>query len=420
MPQRTAKRLSHGEAVPDFDAHLHVALRGVRSALAEISAAVGADTTRPQNFARHLSLDKSLAWHLSKIITEKDAMSAVGHVPGRAGNRIVIKAFEKAGASEESLSNLRGALAEFDRMVEVHCGDRDTLQMMLGGANSESAARDEIHRKRLFQGASAIWGVQARIHLAAHVVAPNADDSESLDFAIVNGLVDFKRLRPSVPWAVSSLRQYSDDGSPLPVGTFEPLDETVAHDAAPLLREFCSQPLPPVRITPGGPNLTRFEIGEGPVGATGTLTCLTGWMWRKIAARYRTEHDQFGEHQVRLNTPAEMLIFDLYIHRGLEFNLPPQLQLYSQLPGGPLHPDGGQDAGLLRLRENIIDLGSGPPDMITPELPRHSAIAELAMRRLGTSPRDYQGYRLQMRYPPIPTMALYRHTLPERRKSRKG
>jgi hypothetical protein len=167
-------------------------------------------------------------------------------------------------------------------------------------------------------------------------------------------------------------------------------------------------------VTQGVPGITRYEITEGAVGNTGIITCMTGWMGRAAVIRHRTAEDTLGEHMCNINTPTELLIFDLFVHRGLDFDAP-KLFLYSQLPGGPLYPRGGRDVGLLPLREGIIDLGAGPPDVVTPELPRYRAITELAMRRLCGTPADYQGYRLKLRYPPIPTIAVYRHMLPEPR-----
>lgn len=399
-----------------FEEDLRAAVQGVRGALAEIVAAADVDATKPQQMARDVGLDKSLSWKLSRILNEEDAVATALHLPGKAGLRIVLRSFEKAGASEQSLNALRNAVSDFDRMIEVHCGDRETLELMLGHLRRDGQAQhDEALRKKSFQGNSAIWGVQARVHIAAQFAAPSASDPDVLDFATVSGLVDFRRLRSEVPWAVASVRQYSDDGTVKPVDQWEPIDQSMGSGEVPLLREFSTHPPPNVRVAPGLPGITRYEIVEGPVGNTGVTTCLTGWIDREVAVRHRTESDRFGEHVVSINTPAELLIFDLFVHRDIGFNMPPQLLLYSQLPGGPLYPKGGRDRGILPLREEIIRLGEGPPDMVTPEIPRYHVIMEQAMRRLRDDPSKYMGFRLKLRYPPIPTMAVYRHTLPEPR-----
>ncbi len=432
MPSTTAKKqaktIAHSEAVLPFDAHLRVAMQSVRAALAEVAASVNADTTRPQNLARQLNLDKSLAWHLSKILTEQDAMDTVAHLPGRAGNRIVVKAFEKAGASDSAVEALSAALAEFERMVETHCGDRDTLQMMLGhGHNGEGQAREEVHRRKLFQGASAIWGVKAKAQVAAHFVAPAGNDM--LDLAVACGLVDFRRLRTDVPWAVASVRQFTGDGAPQPNEVWEPVDPDLGQSDVPLMRDFCSQPVPDLRSAPGISGSTRYELMEGPVGNTAAVTCMTGWIHRRCVSRFRSDADRFGEFMVHITTPAELFVFDLFVHReaGLlggdraRIGGPPEMNLYSLLPGGPPYPVGGRDRGRLPLHEPLIDLGGGglkgigPPDVILPEFPRYSQAVDMVFTRLGWTAGDFHGYRMKMRYPPIPTLAVFRSTLAERR-----
>ena len=50
---------------------------------------------------------------------------------------------------------------------------------------------------------------------AARLLPPRVfHDPEILDFATVTGLADLRRLRSDVPWAVASVRQYNDDGTP--------------------------------------------------------------------------------------------------------------------------------------------------------------------------------------------------------------
>lgn len=412
MPAITHPKTGHEQGGLAFEDHLRTAVHGVRGALAEIMAGIEVDATKPQQMSRQVGLDKSLSWKLARILGEDDAYATAVHLPGKAGLRIVLRSFEKAGASEASLTSLRRAIAEFDRMVDTHCGDRETLEMMLGHLRRDGQAQhDESHRKKSFQGNSAIWGMQARLQIAAHFVAPGANDS--VDLAIVSGLVDLRRLRSDVPWAVASVRQFTGEGVPLPQEVFQAIDPNVGPGEVPLMREFCSASLPPLRIAPGQPGVTRYEIGEGPVGNTAAMTCITGWMNRAVAPRFKTEEDQYGEFMTTVTTPAELLIVDLYLHRACELAAP-DLALYSMLPGGPQYPQGGREHARLPLREGMIDLGAAPPDLIVPEMPRYRQIVESVFERLGHNANEFAGYRLRMRYPPIPTLPVFRSALPER------
>jgi hypothetical protein len=387
--------------------------------------------SRPQDTARRVGLDKSLSWKLSRIVMEEDAVSTVPLLPGRAGLNIALRGFSKAGASSVAIERLESAIAEFDRMVELHCGDRETLEMMLGHLHRDrvqAAAQDEVHRRKAFQGNSAIWGAQARAQICAHFVAPSTDDPDLCDIALVTGLIDLRRLRQDVPWAISTLRRYHDDGSALKRPVIEPIDTRVQRDQVPLMLDFCSHPLPEMRIAPEPAppgkcdGFTRHEIVEGQVGSTAACTAISGFITRGDWSRWRTEHDDVSEFVVTLVTPAELLIHDLYLHSDLRLDHPPEAALYSAMPSGPVFPDTSRARGLLPSREMVVELGS-PPASIVPEFPQYLEMVETVFRRLGESrsarnqqPRwsgqDFVGYRRTTRYPPIPTREVFRHPLP--------
>lgn len=407
----------------EFELLVRDATQRVRRTLAEALAIVRADPSRPQHVARHLGLDKNLAWKTARIVTDEDLLAAIPRLPGKAGIRILLDALLNAGAPAPVVDALRAALEEFDTLVETHAGDRETLQMMLTSLSQDAQRqRDETHRRLSYQGNSGTWGVQARAQISAHFVAPTPasfDPSGTrLDTAIISGLVDFRRLRPDVPWAVAALRTFRDDWSP-PTGPsvspIEPVEgETWTGQAPAIMRSFCSDPLPNLRLTPPRNNAVRYELVEGPVGNTAACTIMTGWYRRGGVDRFRSQHDWFGEHLAALSTPVETLLFDLYVHRELAFAIPPRYSIYSQLPGGPVYPDDSRDRGRLPLAEDLIDLGS-PPEPPTPETPRYNDMIALAAERLGWKLADFTGFRLRLRYPPIPALAVFRYELPEPR-----
>ena len=94
--------------------------------------------------------------------------------------------------------------------------------------------------------------------------------------------------------------------------------------------------------------------------------------------------------------------------------MPPTLHLYSNLPGGPIYPSGGRERGQLPLNETITNLGASPPDVVTPEVPRYRQMVGMVMERLGANLDDFEAYRLKLKYPPMPTVMVFRHELRER------
>lgn len=414
MPNKTLT--DSGAGLVQFEDDLRSAAQTVRSALAHTLTAVGADVSQPRSMAKRFGLDKTLAWKLSRVVSEDNLATLVDHLPGRAGLDIAIRSLEDAGAMSHSVAALRHAIAEFDRTVELHCGDRDTLELMLGHLHREGRQqREEAHRKRAFQGNRAVWGVQARLQVCLHFVAPNAADPSMLDTALISGLVDLRRLRQDTVWPVATLRQYADDGSPLPPHVVEPLDSRIkAGGGLPALADFSSSPLPPMRELPGTFGRTTYVITEGPVGNTAAITCLTGVMSRARFSRYRSEHDAFGGHAAGMSTPVECLLHDVYLHRDFAATVSPELAVYSQLHNEPTYPAGGYERGRLQMNESIIDLGDAPVDVVTPEFPRYRELCDLAFSRLGWTVRDFHGYRHRLRYPPLSCVDAFRYTLPER------
>jgi hypothetical protein len=412
VPKSSA--IGEEKTTSDFEADLKAVAHRLRSSILGLMASVNQDVSNPQAIARQFGLDKNLTWKISKVVQESDAFAALAHFPGQASVRALLKAFERAGATESSVRAMRQAAADFDHIVRVHSGDRVTLDMMLDNLVAERRhERMEIHRRTLYRGLSATWGVQARLQLCVNVVAPS-DDPDWVDVAWLSGLVELRRLRRDTPWAIASVGKFADDGSPLPVGTLEALDPRFnGPDTAPLLGDFCSKPLPDIRPAPPAGNMVRYQLVQGQVGKLAAVSCIIGLKGRSLVRRTKAENYTCGEHGARLYTPAELLIHDLYVHRDLRYAMSPELAVYSHMPGGLMYPGCEPGQGLLPVGDPVVSLGSQPPDVLTPEFPRYSKMIHYVFERSGWDMHDFAGFRVKLPYPPIPALAVLRYPLPE-------
>jgi hypothetical protein len=388
-----------------------LAARTLRRALLDALGAVGFSATKPLQFSRDLGVDKSLGWKVARFITEEDEIAAIRHLPGRPGMKILVDRLQASQVPPGLLGQVSGAIDDLDQVIVQHAGDRDSFDLMLQSL-SPSVAREkhEGFRRQAFAGNSAIWGVQARLQLAIHVVAPGKSD-DGLSLALSAGLVDFRRLRPDARWAIARRWRTTDAGNT--VGSaFTPIDPNAPKDGPPILTAFSTTPLPPLaaRQEPDRP-ITRFEIDAGPIGNSGACTCLTGWSNPDSASRFRSESDQFGEHFVTLSTPVEMLYFELWVHRSLEFAMHPRLGVYSQLPGGAIYPRDGKEAGKIEIPVDVTEISD---DLITEEYPRHAELVETTLAAVHGKLAEFRGFRVRMPYPPIPTAAVLRYELPNR------
>ena len=406
---------------PALEQHAENVLRRLRAAFADLFGALEIDAETPRHVARRLGLDKSLAWKVATIAHGVDLFAIGQHLPGSGGMEIFFKGAQRhlqgRAASPRAtrlIEAARSAVRDFDRLVEIHSGDRASLEIMLSSYARESPERlGMLHRKQLFSGASYLWGVQAKVQLRADFVAPSREPG-MVDIASVRGFIGLRRLRPEVPWVIDRTRIADDDARVRQPFGREALDPDCDSDTdAPLLPEFCSKPLPELRRVPGPEGFVHFELVPGAVGDTGAVTYVGGEVFRGVAPRYRDERNRFGEHGQLMRTPCRLLVFDVFLYRGLGFATPPALVVEGQPLGVPRYPSGDRERGRLPVHELVEDLGAGPPMVQTADISNYARIVGSVFSRLGWNASDFHGFRVRMRYPPSPTVVVLQYPLPE-------
>ncbi|MCB9897745.1 MAG: hypothetical protein H6825_07065 [Planctomycetes bacterium] len=399
--------------VPAFADELRVVMAWLRAALLQLHAGSGLPSTRPQEVSRRLGLNKNLTWKVSRIIGASDPFEAVSHVPGTAGMQILLDAFVAGGARPEDVGAVRDAMKSFDALIALHAGDRATLDLLVA-SHGPRGGRAELllsARQKAFLGNSSTFGVQARLQFSTAILAP-ADDGRRADYIQFSGLLGLRRLRPDVRWMVTRHFVFHDDGSPLPGSFGEPLDPRGPLDGVPLLRDFCSRPLPKLEIVQDGVE-RQVELPGGPVGNTAALDVVYGIMARSAVSAYRTPEDTIAQIGCTLVTPVEALQFDLLVHEDMPWDAP-EPALFSRLDGSRLvNLASSLDRNRLELVEDVTDLGPGLAALATPEMPRYTELVALALQRGGWDAARFRGYRITMRVPPIPTSLFYYWDLAE-------
>jgi hypothetical protein len=237
---------------------------------------------------------------------------------------------------------------------------------------------------------------------------------DTAEMVWAGGFVDLLRLRPDVPWADGGAMSWSGPNSEV-AAKIAPLFPEDAVEGVPLIREFCSSPLPRFRTKTALGGIWHFVIADGPFGHTGAVTLARGWRWTETPSIYESTPGECGEHGTLLYTPVELLIQDFLVHRSLTFahQPPPSASIHSRLPGGPEFPQEGVELTRMPMPEDVVELGS-PPSMTAIEIPRYQQLIERVLERLGRTPQEFVGFRHRVRYPTIPTIAVFRHPLLKR------
>ncbi len=395
----------------DFSEDVLEVVHRVRSALAGVLASLPEQPQQARQLARLFGIDATLGWKIFKVTHESDPLAAAQHIPTRAAMVGFRKAASRRKVPGKLLDALDAAIRDYERLIEIHADDRASFETMLNGLAAAGGDIPVAVRRAAFKANRSIWGVQAEAQLSATFLAPGTQDG-MLDVAAVRGFVQLKRLRPDVAWVIGRVRAATDQGVARHGVRWEPLDP--ADDApagAPLLRAFCSQPLPELREvrTPSG--VIEHELVEGPVGNTAAITCFTAQVGRNAVSSVASEDNRYGEVGAAARTPVVWLVQDLFVHESIYGRLHPQCRVYSELHERARYPASGRGRGVLPVRQDVSYLGKGAGVVQTPTIPQYTEMAAYVFERLGWDAGRFDVYRVQMQFPVIPSMVVISHPL---------
>ncbi len=379
-------------------------MQDLRGALLGLFQEVGSDPTKPQDVARRFKLNKNLTWKVAKIVGSRDAMDAVNQIPGASGMTIFLKAMSNAGASDKAIDRVSRAMDRYEQMIEIHVGDRASLELMLDGMASDQTKLLKS-RKLVYQGNTGLWGVQAQTRVTAQFIAPNAEDPTKLDTIQIAGLQHVRRLRPIPRWNVFRIGRFTLEDL---VTNRAPLDPDEV-DCPGLMRSFCDGPMPEIHIDEQGDGLI-YELGDGPVGRTGEFSCYFGYMHRSFVNRYTaSESGGRGSMFSAVSMPVRTLLFDVFVHRDLYPLVDAQVAVY----GKPWSSTGSFDEhAKLPIDEPLLDLGRGA-NVSTPLADHYPSVITQAHEQAGWEPDDFHCLRLVVEYPPMPSAIGVSFELPK-------
>lgn len=382
----------------------------LQAALIALYDSVGADPTSPQDVSRAFRLNKTLTWNIAKLLEAPDGLAAVPHVPGIASIEKVLRATSTRGAPDTAQAQVREAARDFERMIEVHVGDRATLDLIIDGLASNGSPGLELSRKRAFLGNSGIYGVQAKTNMMSVFLASNRDDPDQLDMVMLRGYVGLRRLRPSVRLPIFRLRQWSKEGQAIGSQKWEPI-EPGAPD--PFLTEFNRDELPEIKAVESADGVD-YVLQPGPIGNRGAFDLFFCDMLRSGACRHQTAEDKTGEFGLTLTVPTEQVIFDLIAHRDAAFALDAEAMVYAYFFAAGQREGDWDEASRLPIRQQPVEIAGSPPAVATPFVPRYADIHNHVYDRLGWKPSDFRGVRYSIKYMPLGSSAVLRFGLPER------
>ena len=241
-----------------------------------------------------------------------------------------------------------------------------------------------------------------------------------VDIAKLNGFVRLQRIRSASPFVLSRGKIYADYRAITAAFAREPFEPSpdAAHGTA-LLSEFCSQPLPELRISEPEAGVVQTELLGNAIGRASAVTVVLGDVWRNLASPYSDDRAPSLSSHEHLRLPVQTLIHDVLIHEDLFGELralKPAVGVYGgthwDIVAGP-HPEFDK-ADRLALRESATFLGNGPSVMHSPDVPRYEEMVRYAFERLGWDGERFGLFRCRVEYPVMPSRVTMHFELPEK------
>ena len=387
-----------------------IALQRVRSSLMDLFESEGVNPAVPQEIAKRFGLHRNMAWKLSRIVNATDPFASLNHLPGPQGMELTLRGMEQSGVPAATTNAVRDAVETFQRMVVEHAGDREHLQLTLESMGLfESDAAAASGRELAFRGNSMVWGVQAKTRVALTILGPSANAGEC-DYALVSGLVGFRRLRPTARWRLYRAQMHDDHGRPLASGGhLETIDPDPPTELPFLLRGFCTAGMPAI-VSFDGPDGREFCLPGGQVGNRGAFDCFFGYIFRGLPLT-RGADNTHGSTAATITLPVESAVFDLLVHRDLPMPKGLEVSLHGFPHGGPEDPSAQTARNLLPLNEPLIALTGSPPAIATPLVPRLARMFEHVCGRMSWDATAFRGVRVVMRHPPMSSKLVMRWPL---------
>jgi hypothetical protein len=359
--------------------------------------------TRSPELQQMLGIDRSLAWKVHRLVHARTAAEAAAFVPGQSAMEILCAAARSAGADEAAISAVMEAFAGYDRAAATHVGDRRSARLMLTSDDPEGEGRAELGMRRAaYEAGTFLAGLRARAHLQTYIVPPGSGPGLA-DMIALKGMYGLERLRSDAPFTMARVKTAKPGDSQFHDAPVRALDPMEPGQMVPLIREFCSTPLPTFVAAERESGGLEDELTNWAVGKMGAVTVVSGVYARdhfQTVANARQEESRIG---ARLRVPCQVLVLDEIVDRRVWGEGSPEVEVYGELSGDASWYTRNLRGLRVPISVQVEAMGSGLGAWTTPEIPRYEELLSFAFESRGLRPEDFDGYRVRIEFPLLPT-----------------
>lgn len=394
-----------------FESHASAVLSALQSAMARLVSSIPAAgrIERTTDLQRALGIHSKLAWQTFRVATATNPIEEGRAVPGATAMERFLEAAQRRGVPAEVIAEVRRAFDQFEELVRVHGGNRAAFDSMIGGLASEGADQlDLVHKRAAFRAYAHFLGARAKAMLGCSIYQPSASNADLLDWVSLKGLFGLSTQRRDAAWELSSLK-----GPDEIQALHAPDHSSPGLSGIALFREFCSSPLPPMRVVPREEGRTSVLVDGLLIDHSAAINLVLGPLRMSGVERYRTPENDVLLTSIAVRTPSEVLIHDVLVPEGLFPSASPRVEMFHTLAGGPfarMQPPHDR----LAMRESVIYVGRGPDAVSTDDIPGYAEMLSAAFSRVGWDGSRFDVYRCRVEYPVVPSTVRVMFDLPSK------
>ena len=345
-------------------------------ALQAVADEVPAKSQTPHGFASSLKVHRTLVGRLLSALRTGDPLAAISRMPRSEGLRMILQA-ARSVVSPNTIKRADAALRSFEQVV----------QNDLGGWDGFDAAITEW-----------LAGARADVQLDTAIYYPN-EAGDRCDIALIEGMVNLRRLRPSVRIRVASHTPQPVNPTPLEFLSKSQRAEQGGLDY-PLLEQFCSAPCPKLDVMRTG-STVNYLLSGNDIGLNSAVDIFAANIVRNARPLYRRpdEPETRRHWSAGINVPSKTLLMNVLMHEDV-WPGEPHLLTYNLHVHGMAEPfDPSRELDRMEMVEALQPLGRGASRFRAVEAGSHVEMVQHVCESLGWDSERLQGYRARIQYP---------------------
>jgi hypothetical protein len=187
----------------------------------------------------------------------------------------------------------------------------------------------------------------------------------------------------------------------------QPLEpESNATYGAPILKDFCSQPVPEFRTTQSSNGWVRTTLESEQIGRRSAVSFTFATVTHHTPIATDPEGRSIFHNGMAFKTPTEVAILELLVHRPSFGIVAPQIIVHATTPEDDA-VDIIRSPNQFQFNEKVIPLG--PASSLSPsmDVPRYPELMKHAFSCLGWNAAEFDVYRVRLQYPVLHAMAHF-------------